>query len=519
MRSSAYLNNNQRSSSGMLRNAEDRLGLPRAFRTTTNDDDGRRGGGGDYTDQETDYYDSDGDVIEEEETLLSRRYGEATVTGDDKVGKISKKRDTTDQDIAKEYAEQEKEKKKKARRNVQRTITPEDLIKPKGLTVVRNGLAPKFHSFAPNNDRASTGSKKKNDTKSQYTKTTQSMAKYSRRLVASYSNWMDDMTNGLSLQEMSWKLRSLGSKAQVKQYIAEMRNQVRDDHIERLLGLERAENLLKQLEGYYNDQGQEQEQDQDEEIEDLGPISDEEDHNHNPHQQDKDQNQTEDSASIASGVAITVQGVSGSSKVDQKVQQHELRRRLIKERNALIDSDDEEEEEEALFEDIIPATEYNNEELSATKKTSRRHVLDDSEDEDEEVDEQLDVTKKNDDDTDMLSAGNDNNNDNNDKDTIKNDDMNPYDNKQSHDSADTISEEYLKDAKITTSDNVKKAQRVLALLESCNNSEEALPEQEEEENDTNEDNSVGSSNQVNSEIKESDSGGSKYNRSEYENVN
>ena len=196
MRSSSALHSRRSNNTGRV-NAERRLGLPRpsldSMRTTRDAQQPHRPEP--TTDNETDYdsyYDDEDDGMEEE-ALLSRRHGEAPEDGNS-ASNSKKKRGATDQDIAKEYAEQEKEKKKKARRNVHNTVTPDDLIKPKGLTVVRNGIAPKFHSF--NGIRTFSSNNGSSNNKSRYTNTTASMAKYSRRLVSSYADWMDDMKIG-----------------------------------------------------------------------------------------------------------------------------------------------------------------------------------------------------------------------------------------------------------------------------------------------------------------------------------
>jgi Replication Fork Protection Component Swi3 len=193
------------------------------------------------TDAETDgYYDSE----EEEEALLSRRHGEAMEDNAEGANKRSSKNameatGTDDQDILNEYKAQEE--KKKRRRKAPSTLTPEMLISKEGLSNLRHAVAPKFHTSS------TTG-------KPIYNKTPASMAKYSRHLVAAYRRWMDDLSGGIPLEEAMWKVQALYSKTQVKQYVQEMRNQVRNEHVERTLGLEKAEQLLSQLDDFYQEQ-------------------------------------------------------------------------------------------------------------------------------------------------------------------------------------------------------------------------------------------------------------------------
>ena len=439
--------------------AETRLGLPRpsldSMRTTN------RGNSHPQSEAETDYdsyYDDDDeDELEAQaEALLSRKHGEASVAGEPKTSKPNgpNKRgaaSATDQDIADEYAEQEKERKKKTKRKVHHTITPDDLIKPKGLTVVRNGIAPRFHSNVVhvsnnnNNSKSKRNSNSSSKPSAKYSNTTKSMAKYSRRLISGYSDWMENMTGGLSLHETQWKLRSMGSKTQIKQYLVDMRKTVRNDHVERLLGLEKAERLLGQLEDYYNDE-QQYAGDGDEET---NYYDDRENSNYdreieamegatggsttrtssslvstpaiaNPY---ANSNKNKNSVSVAPSVAVTpskdaakeqqkqhtnddaaptTTSTGDSSRdVESRQQGEDLlqrRLRLQKEhraarRHVLEDSDD---EEEAIFDDgVVSSTTQNANDndskddssttsLPARTKAARRHVLDDDSDDDDD---------------------------------------------------------------------------------------------------------------------------------------
>lgn len=434
--------------------AETRLGLPRpsldSMRTTN------RGNNHPQSEAETDYdsyYDDDDDEDELEaraEALLSRKHGEASEAGEPKTNGQNKRGapSATDQDIADEYAEQEKERKKKTKRKVHRTITPDDLIKPNGLTVVRNGIAPRFHSnvvHVNSNNNIKSAAK--------YSNTTKSMAKYSRRLISGYADWMENMTGGLSLHETQWKLRSMGSKTQIKQYLTDMRKTVRNDHVERLLGLEKAERLLGQLDDYYNDEQQyagdgdeennhyddRENNNYDREIEAMeGAAGERTNHTSslvstpviaNPYA-----NNNNNGASRAPSVAVTpakdaakeqqqhtnddaspTTTVTGDSSRDVEPRQQgedllQRRLRLQKEqraarRHVLEDSDD---EEEAIFDDVVVSSTTQNADadanatkddssspaLPARTKAARRHVLDDDSDDDDSDDDDTNYAGK-----------------------------------------------------------------------------------------------------------------------------
>ena len=361
----------------------------------------RKGGPPQHSEAETDYdsyYDDEDEDELEAEALLSKKYGEASEAKSGTKAE-QKKRGTTDQDIADEYAEQDKERKKKARRRVSQTITPDHLIKPKGLAVVRNGFVSRFHN---------------GNGKAKYTNTTKSMAKFSRRLVSAYSDWVENMTGGLTLHETQWKLRSLGSKTQIKQYLGDMRKAVRDEHVERLLGLEKAERLLRQLDDYYNEEQNQHMEDVEDYDENHDNVNRETDNDGrestdpsspvvtNPYSNNK--NNTRSTDARAPSVAITPTSATNKEnndpegdKIIQEKQQEEdplqRRLRLQKEhrarRHVLEDSDD----EEAVFDDVMtakpaessPSIEANKDNDPITK-VARRHVLDDSDDSDDEND-------------------------------------------------------------------------------------------------------------------------------------
>merc|ERR1712238_568158 len=345
----------------------------------------------------------------------------------------------------------------------------------------------------------------KNKNTVRYTNTKSSTAKYSRRLVASYTDWMDDMTCGLHLQETSWKLRSLGSKKQVKQYIKEMRDRVRDDHVERVLGLEKAELLLRQLEGYYNDQQMEEQQQAEENQvgQDEGRHHKGEDENHqtkevvaNGGTANANAENTSISAAEVSNnnTTTTIQSVS-SRGIERNIQQHQRRRLLKEQRHALEDSD--EEEEEALFEDVTASKEdkeQTSSTLTTTTKAARRHVLDDS-DSDDDDDEQLEEGKQDGKKDDVLpedssntikfdDIGNDNNNEDGDGDGDLTTEES-CDDKQDYITMENSNKKQTEDLTTTAMTREKgkideKFNKVLTLLEGDKTAERTLPEGKEE---------------------------------------
>eukprot|EP00534_Pseudo-nitzschia_fraudulenta_P015112 CAMPEP_0201233324 /NCGR_PEP_ID=MMETSP0852-20130820/5186_1 /ASSEMBLY_ACC=CAM_ASM_000632 /TAXON_ID=183588 /ORGANISM="Pseudo-nitzschia fraudulenta, Strain WWA7" /LENGTH=596 /DNA_ID=CAMNT_0047526171 /DNA_START=78 /DNA_END=1868 /DNA_ORIENTATION=+ len=407
--SSSFLNSRRNNPGASRLSAENRLGLPRpsldSLRTSRGGNNGRRYARQPQSEAETDYdsyYDDDDEA--EAEALLSRQHGEAAEDSGGRSGSNNnkKKRGTTDQDVADEYAEQEKERKKKARRKVRRTVTPDDLVKPRGLTVVRNGIAPRFHS-------SSLAGGTTGNPKTGYTNTKKSMAKYSRRLMSAYFDWMEQMTGGLPHQETVWKLRAMGSKNQIKQYLGDMRKTVRDDHVERLLGLEKAQRLLLQLDDYYNEQHPDEYNNNEEEDGNReGRETEESEENGanpspspavaNPYAKSNGgPSDTDAAAGGGAGASTTPNAETANVETRGREEQDPLRQRLRLQteqrarRHVLEDSDD---EEEALFDDVVPASATNASggkdtdslssppRFSATTKAARRHVLDDDDSDD-----------------------------------------------------------------------------------------------------------------------------------------
>ena len=444
---SAYSSSRQR--------AETRLGLPRPSL------DSMRQNRGNFSEVETDY--EEDDYLSEDEAAaeayLSRKHGEASEASESKPAKRS-----TDEDIADEYKQQEKERKKKARKVI-RTLMPEDLIKPKGLTVVRNGIAPKFQS-------------------ANYVNTPKSMAKFSRRLIGSYMDWMDNLSGGLTLQDAQWKLKTMGSKTQIKQYLQDMRNSVRNDHVERLLGLETAQRLLSQLEDYYNEEQQqyneeEEEPNYDDENADPAITNPYNTRNASATSETTDENNNNNTTN---SVAVTPtnnkpQTDEPSDQIDTDdplIRRLQLQKehRLKKQKHVLDDSDDD--EEQALFDDVAPAAST----PATTKNGARRHVLDDDSDDDDDEEEEEAANKEKD-------------NQEETKEDVPNitDSSNGKEDAEDHDETSSVSQESLPEESSSAQKLDEKFQSVKALLEGgdsavANEETEAVEEKADAELET-----------------------------------
>lgn len=367
------------------------------------------------------YYDSD-----EEDAMLSKRHGEAmedtsaaaaaaAASGtNNKRSANDMMEGATDKDIADEYKAQEK--KQKQKRRALTTITPELLVSQYGLSKLRHVVAPKFHTTSAASAFTTTTAR---GNKPKFTKKPSSMAKYSRHLVAAYRYWMDDLSGGIPLEEAVWKLQTLLSKGQVKETVHEMRKQVRNEHVERTLGLERAEQLLSQLDDYYQQQQhqveaqtgggqatagddvdyleqQQQLQDVDGVVIVADPLGDGRSHpgGSNPYQvaQRVTRSATPPSPNEVGGTITTKEGDLTLTLTNQEGDNHALatstsnvvsteagtsQQARQRARHVLDDSDDDDDEAEATFDTVVEGSRGDS---SNPSSSSKRRVLDDDDD-------------------------------------------------------------------------------------------------------------------------------------------
>ena len=216
----------------------------------------------DDEDDDEDDYDS-----EEEERLLSRMHGEAQDASETlatasaanaaNAANASKKRQAppTDAEIAAEYNSATSGKTKTRRRTLP-PLNETQLLQANGLMAVRTQFPEHFHSRSigrNNNNNSSSSSSRTNQTKQKYARTRHDMARFSRHLRTAYQQWAQQLVVGtshchhLALEDVLWKIQTLNSKTSVKHFLQHMRNQIRNEKVERIYGLEKAEQLLAHL--------------------------------------------------------------------------------------------------------------------------------------------------------------------------------------------------------------------------------------------------------------------------------
>jgi len=151
---------------------------------------------------------------EEQERLLSEQHGEAEESS-------SQKR-KPEEDIEAEYS------RKKARRRP--TLTPAMVTSSKGLIRIRSEF--------PRQVKWPTTTKNK----------VNAAATYSRTLVNSYKSFCYDLFPNSAFQDVLTRLESFGAKKEIKDYLQQMREEVRNAHLEKIYGKEKAQAMITELE-------------------------------------------------------------------------------------------------------------------------------------------------------------------------------------------------------------------------------------------------------------------------------
>ena len=172
------------------------------------------------------YYTSEEDDEEEEERLAQEEEEEerrlSTANGEASEAPSSKKRKQTDQEIADLYASTAKKRKPRV------TLQPTHLTGADGLIRIRSD----FTSLKYPQKRSCLDS----------------AATYSRSLIQAYKGWAYNLFPGLAFEDVLSRVETFGSKREIKSHLTHMRTDVRNAHLERIFGRERAERMVNELE-------------------------------------------------------------------------------------------------------------------------------------------------------------------------------------------------------------------------------------------------------------------------------
>ena len=161
---------------------------------------------------------------EEEEKALSEKFGEAEEGG---AESRKRKKEESEKDIAQELDQEEKKKVRKVRPQ----LLPVHLTGAEGLM--------KLPIEFKNNIKYKPKKGKKRDIIA--------AAAYTRNLVNAYHSFCEDLFPSLAFEDVLLKIEQLGSKKEVKDFLQHTRDNVRNDHVERLYGREKAERMLQEL--------------------------------------------------------------------------------------------------------------------------------------------------------------------------------------------------------------------------------------------------------------------------------
>ena len=172
------------------------------------------------------YYTSDEEEDDEEERLAREEEDEerrlSAANGEAPEAPSSKKRKQTDQEIADLYTSTAKKRKPRV------TLQPTHLTGADGLIRIRFD----FKSLKYPQKRLSLDA----------------AATYSQNLVQAYKGWAYNLFPGLAFEDVLSRVDTFGSKREIKNHLTHMRTDVRNAHLERIFGRERAERMVNELE-------------------------------------------------------------------------------------------------------------------------------------------------------------------------------------------------------------------------------------------------------------------------------
>jgi len=163
---------------------------------------------------------------DDEERRLSEKFGEAE-EGPSSDNRKRKSAEESEKDIADALAQEEKKKLKKPRPQLLTT----DLTGADGLMKIPIEFKKKLkYKPRPNKKRDIVAA-----------------AAYSRNLVNAYHNFCTDLFPSMAFEDVLLKIEQLGSKKEIKDFLQHTRENLRNEHLERLYGREKAEQMLQEL--------------------------------------------------------------------------------------------------------------------------------------------------------------------------------------------------------------------------------------------------------------------------------
>lgn len=191
-----------------------------------------------HSSSDSDDHDDTDSEAEDLEASLSRQYGEAAEAPATAAGAGGTKKrgadDINEEDIANRY---EKAAKKKKQRPKRPELTERHLTGPEGLIrIPREFPAVLRYTAIPTSSSSSGRSKSR-----------AAAASYALSLVEAYKSFCYTLCPPMAFEDTLLKIERLGSKREVKAYLEQMRQDVRNQHVEKVLGKEKAERILQQL--------------------------------------------------------------------------------------------------------------------------------------------------------------------------------------------------------------------------------------------------------------------------------
>jgi hypothetical protein len=252
----------------------------------------------------------------EQERILSEQHGEAN---EDPLSNSTSNKRQSDADIANALNSTSAVKKKKLRI----TLTGAHLTGPEGLIRIRHD----FSKIKYRNPKPVTAKDRHVAKRKQFEREIHASAIYTARMMQAYQEFALDIAPNMHFNDTFIKIRDMGSKKDVKDYLDEMRQEVCKAHLEKIYGKDKAEKFVDEFENGMQSRGVEVE--------------------------DEYANDQDYGAGIAQRLATLEASQDKEDDNNVSVSGNNAKLPLVRKNND--DDDDDEDENEASFDDVAPS--------------------------------------------------------------------------------------------------------------------------------------------------------------------
>ena len=180
---------------------------------------------------------------QEQERLLTEQHGEAN----EALPSSNSNKRQSDADIANALNSTDAVKKKKPRM----TLTSSKLTGPEGLIRIRHD----FNRIKYRIPKLTKAMDRKVAKKKQFDREIHSSAVYMAKIMQAYQEFASDIAPNMHYSDTFIKIRDMGSKKEVRDYLNVMRQEVCKDHLEKIYGKDKAEKFVDEFENGIQSRG------------------------------------------------------------------------------------------------------------------------------------------------------------------------------------------------------------------------------------------------------------------------